>query len=132
MPYRLPTFNLLCNIGKGDVLFDFWPVGKYVGAPRIADQPCALVFGRRVNAPQLDAYLDGSTPKYLMSLLLPKLTDIRATQSADGFADAVEVPAGSGRWYGVGAVDDIGKGYANEHRSALLVAIFKSWTVPYG
>jgi hypothetical protein len=65
-----------------------------------------------------------------MNLLLPALVDIRGPQDTIG-ADQVEVPAGSGRWYSVVGVDDIGKGFANEHRSAALVAIFGTWPAPY-
>jgi hypothetical protein len=70
-------------------------------------------------------------PIVAMSLLLPALTDVRATQGVGGVPDTVEVPAGSGRWYGVAGVDDIGKGYANEHRTACILALLGSWTVPY-
>jgi hypothetical protein len=55
-----------------------------------------------------------------MIILLPPLTDIRS-KIASGQSDMVEVPAGSGRWYGAAAVDDIGKGFPNEHRAAFLL-----------
>lgn len=65
-----------------------------------------------------------------MSLLLPLQTDIRGLQDTVS-QDMVEVPAGSGRWYSVQIVDDIGKGYANEHRSASIFALPGGWTAPY-
>jgi hypothetical protein len=66
-----------------------------------------------------------------MSLLLPPLSDVRGPQDSSGFTDVVEVPAGSGRYYGVAAVDDIGKGYSNEHRTASLYALPGTWLAPY-
>jgi len=65
-----------------------------------------------------------------MSLLLPPLADVRGPQDSVS-ADMVEVPAGSGRWYFVVGVDDIGKGFANEHRSAAIFALASSWVAPY-
>jgi len=55
-----------------------------------------------------------------MILLLPKLADIRAAWNGNA-QDVVEVPAGSKRFYSVNMVDDVGKGFQNEHRFALLV-----------
>lgn len=52
-------------------------------------------------------------------LLLPPLTDIQDCFNAGG-PDTVEAPAGSGRFYLVDMVDDLGKGFANEHRFALM------------
>lgn len=62
-------------------------------------------------------------------LLLPALTDIRDIYSSPLAADSVEVPSGSGRFYTVVQVDDFGKGFANEHRFAVLVKL-PPWPVP--
>jgi hypothetical protein len=51
---------------------------------------------------------------------LPKLTDVRGTNGFGGGADIVEVPSLSGRFYQVRAVEDIGKGFDNEYRQALI------------
>jgi hypothetical protein len=59
-------------------------------------------------------------------LLLPAGTDIRTPAQADTY-DIVEAPAGSGRWYKVRGVDDVGKGYANEFRFAILAKIYQTW-----
>jgi hypothetical protein len=131
MAYRLPTFNLACNIGPSANGAFTWPPAPYVGAPRLADVPCALVFGRRVNVASTGGTGDRGYPIQCMSLLLDTDTDVRSSQSVDGVPDVVEVPAGSGRWYGVFVVDDIGKGYANEHRHAGIIAIEGTWAVPY-
>jgi hypothetical protein len=34
--------------------------------------------------------------------------------------DLLEIPEDSGRWYGVVAVDDMSKGFENEHRVAII------------
>lgn len=65
-----------------------------------------------------------------MNLLLPKGVDVRGPQDTVSF-DMAEVPAGSGRWYRVVGVDDVGKGFTNEHRTASLYALGGSWTAPY-
>jgi hypothetical protein len=55
-------------------------------------------------------------------LLLPALTDIRSGLLVVQ-PDFVQIPAGSGRWYQVVAVDDIGKGFPNEHRAAQCMQV---------
>lgn len=130
MAFSVPTFNLTVDIYTG----------PYPGLLRLSS-PCNLAMGRRIQlfnegaSPTLDGY--GSIP----SLLLPKLTDIR-DQTNGIAADYVEVPAGSQRWYLVGLVDDVAKGFTNEYRFASLGKIFQGalgagtfpglfWTVPY-
>jgi hypothetical protein len=55
-----------------------------------------------------------------IELLCPKLTDIRGHTAAPFNGDRVEVPAGSGRFYAVIFVEDVGKTFANEYRLAVL------------
>lgn len=121
MAFTLPTFNLLCNIYTGP-----W-VTKVL---RIANQPCNLALGRRISALPVEIGPDtsaGLTP----TLLLPALVDIRDLGCASGY-DLVEVPQGTGRWYFVMVVDDIGKGFANEHRYAQLQkAVDRNSTVDF-
>jgi len=116
MAFTVPEFPIVCNIYTGPWL------GKVL---RLSDVPCNLAWGKRVNAlPQINAnadLLDG-TPQ--MTLLLPALTDVRST-IISGTGDVVEIPSGSARWYGVLAVDDIGKGFPNEHRGAYVLQISK-------
>jgi hypothetical protein len=94
------------------------------------------VYGRRV---QTLAILSSRLPNEFttppgevmtMDLLLPAGTDIRGTQDTVG-CDIVEVPAGTGRYYWSLTVDDIGKGWPNEHRIAKIVAVLGSWVAPY-
>jgi len=69
-----------------------------------------------------------------MTILLPPLTDIRDSFStaAGSSRPIVEVPAGSKRYYGVTFVDDIGKGFPNEHRFACIIKLNAyAWPEPY-
>jgi hypothetical protein len=108
MSFTVPTFNLTCNIWHG-------VAGQYQDYTLPSLSPiCNLAWGRRVMFP-FDSFFNGTT----MNLLLPALTDIRQSWSG-GITDLVECPAGSRRFYSVIGVDDSGKGFANEHRIAIL------------
>lgn len=105
MAFTLPTFNLSVNIWRGPVT-----VFPPPGGPALTVL-CNLTPGRRV-------ILEAGTTGIPTFILLPALTDIRSARS--GVADAVEVPAGTGRYYTVLWVDDVAKGFENEHRIAAL------------
>lgn len=107
MGYSLPTFNLMCNIWHD-------PANCYTDPPSLT-VACNLTYGRIVSSTQ-GGLLFPFPP--VMSLLLPKLTDIRSQLC--GVADNLEVPAGSGRFYSTIGVDDVGKGFQNEHRCAII------------
>lgn len=114
MPFILPTFMVDVNI---------WNNALVSGAPTIQTKG-NLSPGRRVNVvstPLLtNAQINAAVGVgYYMELLLPKLTDVRGLQN-NGVESVVECPAGSARFYLVVWVDDVGKGFANEHRMALL------------
>lgn len=127
MAYRLPTFNLLCNIATGPATpTSVPPTPPY----RIAGQTCQLTYGRRVQVIATGGTTSVGVLVQSMNLLLPPLTDVRGLQDTVG-PDFVEVPAGSGRWYCVSGVDDIGKGFSNEHRTASLFALLGQWAPPY-
>jgi hypothetical protein len=110
MAFSLPTFNLVCNVFTGPA-----PI---VGPPRLSPV-CNLAVGRRVQQPGQQWGSDGAIGM-CPSLLLPPLTDVRDLTNSTGY-DFIEVPAGSGRVYQVSLVEDIGKGFSNEHRAAALV-----------
>lgn len=120
MAYRLPNFNLLCNIWgpRPTVSLGIAPVGP----PRIANQQCQLAVGRVV---------EGSYVWYV-HLQLPPLTDVRSLDQPVGTFDTVEVPAGTGRYYVVFAVDDVGKGFTNEYRTCSIAPqqFIKIWPIP--
>lgn len=107
MAFSLPTFNLSCNI---------WRATNPIGNPPDNVSVCNLAWGKRVSTSLLGG---PRVSVVLMTLLLPPGTDIRDA-STQALQDLVEVPAGSGRIYIVLGVDDIGKGFANEHRAAVI------------
>jgi hypothetical protein len=113
MSFSLPTFNLVCAIYSYAV-----PLGLH----RLVSE-CNLAFGRRVQQSWLSggdfSSADGVNTQVL---LLPAGTDIRSGLLV-GEADIVEVPSGSSRWYQVLTVDDLGKGFDNEHRGAVIVQV---------
>jgi hypothetical protein len=109
MSFALPTFNLTCEV---------WTPPWVGRVHRLTAVPCNLAMGRRVQQAIQDAY-DAPYGSAKPSLLLPMGTDIRDQYNApDG--DLIEVPSGTGRWYSVGIVDDVGKGFANEYRLASI------------
>jgi hypothetical protein len=127
--FPFPNLLLECNIYTYDVTAPAWP-GIPIAPPRSSGVACALVYGRRVNVASTGGTGIQGVPLTAMSLLLSKGFDIRGLENNIG-QDMVEVPAGSGRWYGVYSVDDISKGYASEHRTATILATLGTWTAPY-
>jgi hypothetical protein len=105
MAYNLPTLNLTVNV---------WHGTNFPPNVEDATYDCNLQFAQHSKADIATQLLYSS-----MYLLLPKGTDIRGAW--DGLnPDTVEVPAGTGRYYIVLFVDDVGKGFANEYRVAAI------------
>ncbi len=118
MAYSLPTFNLHINV---------WRRGSAVFNPPDVTGMCNLTPGRRMLDP--GRLPEPSLPAAGCSyVLVPKLFDIRDDKVFPGH-DNVEVPAGSGRFYSVGWVEDVGKGFPNEHRMAVL--LWDGVSLPY-
>ena len=106
-PPRLPTFNLTCNIWFGNT------IAPPVGPPNLAAVVCQLspgelVFSQLVLATQF--------------LKVPALTNIHYVRTLFPFIgqDLVEVPAGTGNWYQVSYVADVGRGFPNAYRLAVI------------
>ncbi len=114
MPFQLPVFNLNVDIYTGPWLTKTLRVSVLGN----------LAFSRRVVLASggEDPTSAFTVTTCLMQLLLPPLTDVRDRYQGGSY-DVVEVPSGSGRWYAVFGVDDIGKGFGNEHRCAWLQKI---------
>jgi hypothetical protein len=116
MSFVLPTFNLTVSgwrrLGNGRTYAapDFSVTGNLSVGRRvmIAGSPWTTTYG--------ELTITAAIP---VELLLPAFTDIRAAWNAQ-LEDLVEVPAGTKRFYRVVQVDDIGKGFANEHRIAWI------------
>jgi len=113
MAFTTPTFNLLCDIWEGPFLMK---------TLRLADVPCNLALGRRVQQLFVDPVQPLTAPA-CPNLLLPPLTDVRDQDCNTTVSDFVEVPKGTGRWYIVLLVDDVGKGFPNEYRLAAIAKI---------
>ncbi len=112
MAFSLPVFNLTCDIYTGP-----WATRVL----RVPSAPCNLAWGKRTG-PKL-FFIEGDVAvngvQTGITLLCPALTDLRSFPTYPQ-SDMIEVPVGSGRWYTAIFVDDIGKGFANEHRAAEL------------
>ena len=129
MGFRVPTFNLVCNVwSRADVPAGPVDIGT-LPAPRIADLACQLRNWGKLSTGQdeLNYWIFGS------ELLVEAGTDLRDNFSWDGVAinkpDFVEVPAGSGRGYTIVQVDDVAKGFPNEYRVAIIFKNAK-WPIP--
>jgi hypothetical protein len=109
MAFRIPSMPLSANV---------WRQGLSVLDPPSLVTVCNLSIGRRVLA-STGIPSDLDTDTVVVTLLLPALTDVRDGVSPPG-ADTVEVPAGSLRYYVVKQVDDVGKGFPNEFRFAVI------------
>jgi len=113
MAFVLPVFNITVNIWHAAAV-------PPVGAPALS--PLANLCAPKRNPS------DKVFPNPHMILLLPALTDVRSIALA-GVQDVIEAPAGSARYYRVAFVDDVAKGFANEHRFALLEQV-GLWPTP--
>jgi hypothetical protein len=121
MGYSLPQFNLPVKLWRFPNIVtnpaDLTTVGNLVGSRPDADPIPSVGIGTLAQRQVVASYFSR-----FMTLLLPKLTDVRPPQ-ATGQGDVLEVPSGTGRYYWVASVDDVGKGFANEHRFAYLVPL---------
>ena len=109
--------NLVC-----DIYHNMAAVLPPAGPPALVAVPCQLQFRAVPN----NVYVLWG----MMGLVVPMLTDIASARGLPfPFNDLVECPQGSGRFYEVLFVDDFGKGFANEHRIAMMTKI-PPWPVP--
>lgn len=116
MAYKIPEFNLLCDI---------YEIGPTSNTFRL-QSVCALIMGPLRRFPTTGAAGAPGAGGYTPILALPALTDIR-DGSCQLVSNLVDVPAGSGRWYISLMVDDVAKGWPNEYRIATLA---KTWKFP--
>lgn len=112
MPYVIPAMPLSLNVWHN------FATGSHAYAAPDVTCACNLTPGRRtfMNLVVRATMLDGiAIMGFSMEVLVPKLTDVR-TNTGSLPPDVFECPAGSKRMYLAMYVDDIGKGFANEHR----------------
>lgn len=112
MAFVLPQMPLTCGI------WDVNLVPPVVGPDRTVK--CNLAWGRRTAVPSTGGTGALGVVLFTMTLLLPARTNIWGDPGLVA-CSVVEVPLASGRYYRVAVVDDLGKGFANEHRGAVLV-----------
>lgn len=119
MPFSIPAFNLTVAV------FDFHSTPLPPVTPRLT---CLgnLAIGRVSRVVEWEARTNAAPRSLAMSscLLVPKLTDIRDAACSGGEGDLLEVPQGSGRIYWVTYVEDVAKGFDNEHRMVIMQKVF--------
>ena len=110
MVFKVPEFPLTAGIYSG----------PWLSKVHRADSPANLAPGRR-NYP-FPSFDESQDLIYTgnFTLLLPPGTDVRDMNCNLPTNDLVEVPAGSGCWYGIALVGDSGKGFANAFRWVLM------------
>lgn len=117
MPFIVPTFPISANIWHNFV------TSINVYASPDVHVVCNLAPGRRVPAYFVEGLGTGTNPTRLnVFVLFPALTDVRPANGTDA-PDIIEVPSGSGLFYQLNSVCDMGKGFANEHRVAAVTMI---------
>lgn len=121
MAFVLPTFNLQADVYT-------WANPPDWTAPRITVD-CQL---RAPSMTNIGSSIGQPNIVPCMTLLVPPLTDIRDHWSTPGtHGDYIEVPPASGRRYYALAMDDVGKGFPNEHRWVILVKLQFIQPVPF-
>jgi len=118
MPYVVPAMPLLVHVWHA-----YDPAVSAYGSPDILSVHANLSPGKRTFQ-AIDIVPSSPVTGFAMELLVPALTDIRAASDV-ALADLIECPKASQRFYLVRYVDDIGKGFANEHRFVLMVMFDK-------
>lgn len=110
MAFRVPTLNLQCRIWINQPAPPFPP-------GRAADLTVSCQLRNPTRAQLASTAVTGSVSNAL--LCLPARTNVHGF-TATNFSDLVEVPIGTGRYYRVLSVEDVGKGFANEYRLATI------------
>jgi hypothetical protein len=109
MAFRVPNFNLTCNVWHAQLL-------PPVGPPDIAALPCQLAADHIIEQP---IGVIANTVIHGMFIRVAARTDLRGRSSTTG-PDTIECPAGTGRYYSAAVVDDVARGFPNEYRSAFV------------
>lgn len=111
MSFHVPSFPLLCHIYGGQGLGP--PLPKAVTQANVRCQ---------LQMPRGERFLQTTSQGtvVIMRVLLPKGTDVRAQTIDNPNPDALEIPAGTGRFYKVLAVEDVARGFPNEARAAII------------
>ena len=118
MPFVVPAMPLLMS------RWNAWdPTTSLYATPDAVDVPCCISPGKR-SMVSIRGDTDASLSDFAMEVLLPALEKgCAGVHFPPRAADVLEIPQGSTRFYMVRYVDDIGKGFANEHRFFLVKMI---------
>jgi len=117
MSFSVPEFPVVCGI---------WRNGLQFTDPPSLTAPCNVALGRRTVVLGRNQAFEADAA--VVQLLFPRGTDVRDNTQPGG-RDVVEVPLGSGRIYEVEYVNDLGTGFSNEHRVALVQKLIP-WPAP--
>lgn len=128
MAFKVPTFNLVCEI---------YTFGDYgTNPPRLIDVPCQWRAPAKLTA--LSGVVAGFFSFTSTEILLPKGTDVRGyDEGATGEYDTVvligptppDPPFASPLPFIAPFVYDVAKGFTNEYRVA-IVDKFRPWPIP--
>jgi hypothetical protein len=114
--YRVPVMNLTCNIW---LAYDWALTNLPPSRPPDSVSICQLSLGDRIRGGTA-----GSEGVFAVWLALPPGWNINDGQAYEQtWGDTVECPAGTGRYYVCIGQDDVGLGFANSYRSALLAKV---------
>lgn len=128
---KLGIPNMAFVVPAFPITVAFWRHGNATSNPPDVTSVGNLSPGRIVSASQSDVDLVGGPDpvQQCMWLRLPKGTDVQSESNGIG-GDTCECPYTSGRFYYVINVDDIGGGFTNEHRFAVIAAQL-NWPIPF-
>lgn len=117
--FRLPNFNLTCNV---------WTTPNAPPAAPDFAATCQL----RLQGTYSTIVPTPNNNWTQAVALFPAGTDLRTINVGAAADSVIEIPAGSGRFYYSVIVEDVAKGFANEHRAAYLVQTpdFGAWPFP--
>ncbi len=136
MAFVVPQFNLSANVWHNKGAVPFIPSIGSLGTPDLTSA-CQIRFdpGHAISVSGTFSGLNSTNvrPTYPTEIRFPKLTDVRGYASAflsGNTADVIEAPAGSGRYYFAEAVEDVGKGFANEYRQVVAFPVSAPTPLP--
>lgn len=121
MPYTEPTYNLTCDLYKGDGSggVTLAQLGDLIAT----DVPCNLSWGKRFMASTTGGTSTIGVPVSVMTLLLPSDGPLPWGPSQYRGPGFVLVHGPQEVWYWVWMWDFIGAGFPNEHVGALILKV---------
>lgn len=112
MAYRLPIFNLSCDIWNA-------PADPLTDPPSVSNVPCQL-YANKIVATDF-THSNPSLWFVAQTIRLPAGTDVRFDTTGAAVLTKIECPRGSSVFYEVHQVADFHKGFLNEYRVAYVL-----------